>query len=282
MEPGSRGVPPLAMSRSPFGAKTTIRIASEAPADRVSALILARDEAENLPDCLASLAWADERIVVVDASSKDASEILARRLADRVIVRAFDEFASQRNAALDVASGRWVFAVDADERSSPEQGREIRSRIGDARFSGYRVPIRSEVLGRPFRFSGTQHDRPLRLFRRDSGRWTGAVHETVNLRGVAGELNHALRHRTLPDMKSFLSKIDAYTTLEARKFAAEGRPVRASDLTLRPVWTFAKLYLGKQGFRDGLEGFLFCALSGMSVAVRHWKHREMLKSGGVA
>ena len=70
--------------------------------------------------------------------------------------------------------------------------------------------------------------------------------------------------------------------VEARRFASEGRPVRARDLTIRPAWTFAKLYLGKQGFRDGLEGFLFCALSGMSVAVRHWKHREMLGRGGAA
>ncbi len=249
---------------------------------RVSALILARNEAQNLPDCLASLAWADERIVVVDASSNDATEDMANRLADRVLVRPFDDFASQRNAALAMASGDWVFAVDADERSSPEQAEEIRKAISKPQHAGYRVPIRSVVLGRPFRFSGTQYDRPLRLFRRDQGHWIGAVHETVALQGTAGELDHALRHRTLPDMQTFLSKIDTYTTLEARKFAAEGRSVYASDLTLRPVWTFAKLYLGKQGFRDGLEGFLFCALSGMSVAVRHWKHREILKSGGIA
>ena len=83
-------------------------------------------------------------------------------------------------------------------------------------------------------------------------------------------------------MGTFLAKIDRYTTLEARRFAAEGRPVRPFDLTLRPAWLFAKLYLGKQGFRDGLEGFLFCALSGVSLAVRGWKHRELVRGGGAS
>lgn len=248
---------------------------------RISALVLARDEAENLPECLAALAWADERVVVVDAASRDASEDVARRHADRVVVRAFDDFASQRNAALGLATGDWVLAVDADERATPDLAEEVRAAVASGEHSGFRVPIRSVVLGRAFRFSGTQHDRPLRLFLRDRGRWVGAVHETVDLRGTTGELRHALGHRTLPDMQTFLAKIDRYTTLEARRFADEGRPVRASDLALRPAWTFAKLYLGKQGFRDGLEGLMFCALSGVSVAVRGWKHREIAK-GGVA
>ena len=85
----------------------------------VSALIVAKDEADHLADCLASLAWADETIVVVDAASTDATEAIARRHATRVLVRPFDDFANQRNAALGLASGIWVLAVDADERSTP-------------------------------------------------------------------------------------------------------------------------------------------------------------------
>jgi glycosyltransferase involved in cell wall biosynthesis len=243
----------------------------------VSALVLARDEAHNLPSCLAALSWADERIVVVDPMSRDATLTIARGLADRVIVRPFDDFASQRNAALAVARGDWAFAVDADERSSPAQAREVRQRIRQAHApAGFRVPIRSTVLGRPFRFSGTQHDWPLRLFHRTSGRWVGEVHETVRLDGHVERLTVPLEHTTLPDIHTFLAKINAYTTLEATRMTREGRVPQRIDLALRPLWTFAKLYLGKQGFRDGFEGFLFCALSGLSVAVRHCKAREMM------
>ena len=246
----------------------------------VSALIVARDEAENLAGCLDSLAWADERVVVVDAASRDSTEAIARRVADKVAVRRFDDFAGQRNASLAMATGDWVFAVDADERATPELAAEIRRAISDPVHAGHRVPIRSVVLGRPFRFSGTQHDRPLRLFRRDRGRWVGEVHETVDLDGTSGQLAAHLTHRTIPDMETFLRKIDRYTTLEAARFHREGSPFRPIDVTVRPIWTFAKLYLGKQGFRDGLEGLAFCALSGLSVAVRHWKHRELTRAGG--
>ncbi len=244
---------------------------------RVSALVIARNEAANLPDCLASLSWCDELVVVVDSSSVDPTESLARELADVVIVRKFYDFASQRNAGLDTATSEWIFAVDADERSSTRQAEEIRKAISGGKNIGFRVPIRSDVLGRSFRFSGTQHDRPLRLFRRDSGRWVGAVHETVELDGDVSELDHSLQHRTIADMKTFLEKIERYTSLEAEKLVNMGKTPRFGDMILRPMWTFAKLYLGKLGFRDGLEGFMFCAMSGVSVAVRSWKLRELCR-----
>jgi glycosyltransferase involved in cell wall biosynthesis len=247
---------------------------------RISALIVAKNEAENLPGCLDSLSWADETIVVVDAASVDATEAIARKMATKVVVRTFDDFAHQRNASLALASGEWVLAVDADERATPELAREIRRTIADRSLShhGFRVPIRSVVLGRSFRYSGTQHDLPLRLFRREFGRWVGTVHETVELEGTRGQLRGHLTHRTIPDMQTFLRKIDHYTTLEAIQFHRDGRPFRAIDLTIRPLWTFAKLYLGKQGFRDGLEGLAFCAMSGLSLAIRHWKLRELIQA----
>jgi glycosyltransferase involved in cell wall biosynthesis len=250
------------------------------PEAKVSVLILAKNEARNLPSCLATVNWANEVIVVVDRASRDDTQAIAQKGADLVAVRTFDDFASQRNAALALASGEWVFAIDADERATPALAAELRRVTSDpaAPHAGYRVPIRSEILGRPFRYSGTQHDRPLRLFRRGSGRWVGTVHETVELDGTVGRLRNALQHRTIPDMQTFLRKINEYTTLEAIKFDREGRPFRASDLSVRPAWTFVKLYVGKQGFRDGLEGLAFCALSGLSVAVRHWKHRELIRA----
>ena len=100
--------------------------------------------------------WADEVVVVVDRESRDDTEAIARRGATVVAVRAFDDFAGQRNAALALATGDWVFAVDADERVTPELAAEIRRATTDPGLGhdGYRVPIRSVILGRPFSFSG--------------------------------------------------------------------------------------------------------------------------------
>ncbi len=247
------------------------------PEPRISALIVARNEEANLPACLDSVRFAHERIVVVDPASEDRTLAVARSLADVVQVRSFDDFAAQRNAGLAVATGEWVLSIDADERVTPELASEIQDVLSDPTnpHSGFRVPIRSEILGRPFGFSGTQQDRPLRLFRRGCGTWTGQVHETVRLEGSIGRMRHPLDHYTLPDVRVFLRKIDQYTSLEARDLYLSGDRYRTRDLTLRPLWLFLKLYLYKQGFRDGLEGLMFCALSGVSASVRTWKLREI-------
>ncbi|AMV39847.1 glycosyltransferase family 2 protein [Planctomyces sp. SH-PL62] len=247
------------------------------PEPRITALIVARNEEANLPGCLASVSFAHERIVVVDPSSEDDTLGVARRLADVVLVRRFDDFASQRNAGRVAGSGDWILSIDADERATPELADEIRRTIADPTNDrdGFRIPIRSEILGRPFGYSGTQQDLPLRLFRRERGAWMGRVHETVRLDGEVGRMSAPLDHRTLPDVQVFLRKIDQYTSLEARDLHRAGARFRARDLTLRPAWLFLKLYLYKQGFRDGLEGLMFCALSGVSAAVRTWKLREL-------
>ena len=132
--------------------------------------------------------------------SRDRTVEIARREADIVVVRDFDDFATQRNTGLEAASGDWLLSVDADERVTPELAIEIRRVINDpaAPYRGYRVPIRSEVLGRRFAFSGTQHDLPVRLFRRDCGRWVGLVHETIDLCGPVGSVSSPPRHRTIP------------------------------------------------------------------------------------
>jgi glycosyltransferase involved in cell wall biosynthesis len=251
------------------------------PEPRLTVLVVAKNEGHNLADCLAAAGWAFERVVVVDAASRDATLDIARQHADIVAVRAFDDFASQRNFALGLASGDWVLSVDADERVTSSLAAEIDRVMADPLipYQGFRVPIRSVILGREFGFSGTQHDQPLRLFRRDSGHWTGLVHETVDLQGRSGWLHNALLHHTIPTIQIFLNKLDHYTTLEAVGLAESQRRFRVSDLALRPLWTFLKLYFFKQGFRDGLEGLMFCALSGVSVAVRAWKHRELNLAG---
>jgi glycosyltransferase involved in cell wall biosynthesis len=231
---------------------------------------------------LKRLRWADEIVVVVDASSRDQTLAIARELADRVVVRRFDDFASQRNAGRLAARGAWVLAVDADERVTEELGAEIRQVIAtsEAGVSGYRIPIRSVVLGREFVGSGTQKDNPLRLFRRTEGAWVGTVHETVRVPGEVGQLRNHLRHKTIPNLHVFLRKMNKYTTLEAVGMYRGGERFRYRDVFLRPIWTFLRLYGWHQGYRDGWEGLVFCGMSGVSVGVRHLKLRELERSGG--
>jgi glycosyltransferase involved in cell wall biosynthesis len=249
-------------------------IAPDAPSvPTISAVVLVLNERDHLQTLLPQLAWCDETLVV-DGGSTDGSAETAAALGARVVRRSFDDFARQRNAALDAAGGDWVFFVDADERSTPRLAAEIRRRTAVERRVGYRVPIRSTIFGRTFRFSGTQNDCPLRLVRRDAGRWVGAVHERFAARGPIGRLETPLGHITLPTIRSFLSKMQRYTALAAAARVAGGVAPRWSDSWIRPPLEVFRRLVWKQGWLDGPEGFAFCGLSGLSEWLLARQHRR--------
>ena len=171
------------------------------PEPRVSVLVVAKNEAHNLADCLAAASWADERVVVVDPASRDATLEIARREADVVAVRDFDDFASQRNAALALASGDWVLSVDADERVTPALAAEIRRVIADPATPVPRVPRADPERdpGPPVRaFPGRSTTSPCAcsaaIPAAGSAWFTRRSSSTV----ASGSLQNALRHHTLP------------------------------------------------------------------------------------
>jgi glycosyltransferase involved in cell wall biosynthesis len=242
----------------------------------VTAAIITLNEERNLPGLLDRLDWADE-IVVVDSGSRDDTVAIARRQAGCVVVRPFGNFAEQRNHAIRLAAGDWVLSIDADERPTPALVEEIWERIASDRFAAYRVPIRSSIFGRRMRYSGTQGDRPVRLFRRECARWTGDVHEVLRVAGRVGRLRHWLNHTTLPDLTAFMRKVHRYTDLAARDRVAAGRPPRRRDLWLRPAIEVFRRLAWKHGYLDGPEGWAFCALSGLSEWILESKHQRLWK-----
>ena len=241
---------------------------------RISAAVITLNEAANLPGLLRSLVWTDE-VVVVDGGSQDSTVEIARDFGCRVLHQPFDTFAAQRNRALQSCTGDWILSIDADERCTPPLIEEVRARTRAADHAGYRVPIRRRIFGRKMRYSGTQDDRPIRLFLRTSGRWQGDVHEVLRLSGRVGQLQGWLEHETLPDLSAFLTKMERYTTLEARRRVAEGVPPRWRDMWLAPAMETARRMFVKGGLLDGPQGWAFCVLSGLSQWVLAHKHRWM-------
>jgi glycosyltransferase involved in cell wall biosynthesis len=241
---------------------------------RLTAAVIALNEEQMLPGLLQSLAWVDE-VVLVDGGSRDKTVELASSAGCRVAVHAFDTYSQQRNRALELAQGDWILSIDADERPTPQLVDEIRATIAVPRCEAYRVPIRSRIFGRRLRYSGTQDDRPIRLFRRGQARWTGDVHEVLEVSGRVSRLRGWLEHETLPDLPAFLGKMQRYTSLEAGERLRRGRPPRRRDLWLAPAAEVFRRLIWKKGCFDGPEGWAFCLLSGVSQWVLARKHHQL-------
>ncbi len=240
----------------------------------ITAAVIALDEERNLAELLPALDWVDQ-IVVVDGGSRDATVTVARQHGCCVALRRLDTFARQRNHALRLATGDWVFSIDADERPTPRLVAEIRRRISRPRAAAFRVPIRSRIFGRRLRLSGTQDDCPLRLFRRQVARFSGDVHEVLQGCGRIGRLDNWLVHETTPDLETFLTKMHRYARLEASsRAAAEHRPAWRDTWIAPPREVFRRL-IYKRGILDGPAGWAFCFLSGLSEWVLAREHRRL-------
>jgi len=240
---------------------------------RITAALIVLNEERHLRQLLPRLDWVDE-VVVVDGGSTDQSVEVARSHGCQVWERPFDTFARQRNCAIHQASGDWVFSIDADERPTPALVAEIRKRLCEDSYDAYRVPIRSTIFGRPFRYSGTQDDRPIRLIRRDAAQWTGDVHEVLQVSGNVGRLDGWLEHHTIPNLSAFMNKMYRYTSLEAAARVEAGRRPCLRDKWIAPAREVFRRLVWKKGFLDGPAGWAFCLLSGLSEWVLAQQHRR--------
>jgi (heptosyl)LPS beta-1,4-glucosyltransferase len=225
----------------------------------LAAVVLTLDEAANIGPCLQSLAWADVR-VVVDSGSGDDTVAQARALGAQVFVRAFDNYAGQRNAALDLVEARWIFFVDADERATPALAGEIHQAIQDPQYDGWWVPRENYIVGRRLRSAGWWPDYQLRLLRRGRARYdpTRPVHEVVLLDGAAGYLHNPLIHFNYRSWRQFHEKQRRYARYEAAALRQRGVRPRPHNFVLQPWREFYRRFVVLRGYRDGIWGLRLC------------------------
>jgi glycosyltransferase involved in cell wall biosynthesis len=192
---------------------------------RLSAIIIAKNEAANIAECLDSVAFCDERIVV-DGGSVDGTAEIARRHGALVATHEWRGFGEQKNFALSLAHGDWVMSVDSDERVGPALAAEIQAAIASSAFEGYELPRQSSFCGREMRHSGWYPDYVLRLFRRGRARFSDdLVHERVICDGPVGRLEQPLRHYPVERLEDAVSRMDRYSTAGADMLIAAGRRV---------------------------------------------------------
>jgi glycosyltransferase involved in cell wall biosynthesis len=243
----------------------------ESRVPRLSAIIIAKNEARNIGACLDSLAFCDERIVV-DGASDDGTPAIARAKGAHVVTAAWHGFGAQKNLALSLAGGDWVLSIDADERVSPALARAIEDAVGRHGIDGYEIPRRSSFLGREMRHSGWSPDFVLRLFRRGHARFTDdLVHERVICDGKVGRLAEALLHYPVLGLEDALGRMDRYSTAGAEMLVASRRGVSFGSGIAHGLWSFLRAYVWRLGFLDGREGFLLAVANAEGTYYRYMK-----------
>ncbi len=247
-------------------------------AGRVSAVVITKNEAENIRDCLASLQWADE-IIVVDAESTDDTVAQAGEFTDKIFIRRWDGFSAAKNFARAQCTGDWVLWLDADERVTPELREEIINVLAnDPAVAGFEMPRLANFLGKWIRHGGWYPGYVLRLFRRGAGRFDDKpVHEGVLVDGKIARLKNHLLHYTDRNLQHYFEKFNRYTSLAAEELNQRGRRFHLWDLLLRPSWFFFRMYVLKAGFWDGLSGFILARLSAAYVFAKYAKLWEEQK-----
>jgi glycosyltransferase involved in cell wall biosynthesis len=238
---------------------------------QLSAIVITRNEAANIGDCLDSLAFCDERIVI-DSGSTDATVDIARAKGARVEVRDWPGFGPQKNYALSLATGTWVLSIDADERVTPELAAAIKGALADAGTDAWEISRRSSFCGRPMRHSGWYPDYVLRLFRRGQARFDdAAVHERVICDGPVKRLDQPLLHYPVLKLEDALSRVDRYSTASAATLVASGRKISFFAGISHGLFSFLRAYVLRLGFLDGAEGFLLAVANAEGSYYRYMK-----------
>lgn len=237
----------------------------------LSVTIITRNEAAHIEACLASVDWADERLVV-DCGSTDDTVALARRAGARVVVHDWPGYAAQKNFAASQATHDWILSVDADERVTPELAREIRATLEAPASAGFRIPRITWHLGRWFRSTDWYPDLQLRLYDRRHGTWqVRRVHESVTLDSRPGQLTHHLQHYAYRDIAHHMETMNRYTTLAAEDMFESGRRADVLDVVVHPLAAFLRNYVLKGGVADGLPGFIVSSMNAYYVFLKFAK-----------
>jgi hypothetical protein len=235
---------------------------------RLIAVILTKNEAHHIADCIRSLRGWTDAVIVWDSGSADGTVQVAQRAGALVVQRPFDHYAAQRQAALDALNAEWIYFVDADERVPPALAEEIRRAIDHPATEveqtpvGYWMPRRNFIVGRELRGGGFYPDYQLRLLRRSAARYDPRreVHEVVELDGPAGTLDQPLIHYNYTNWAQFHRKQRQYAAYEARILAARGVRPRPHNFILQPLREFRRRFIALGGWRDGWRGLQLALL----------------------
>lgn len=251
---------------------------------RISVIIITKNEAANIVDCLKSVQWADE-IVVVDSSSTDNTVDLCRTFSNKVKILVTPDwpgFGIQKQRALDLATSEWVLSLDADERVTESLQKEILEKCATTALDGFEIRFVSEYCGRKIHYGDWMNDSQMVLCRRQKARFVGAkVHERIELTKPykIGKLKGIIEHLAFRDLSMVLRKMNDYSSASAKHKQSQGKKASVWTALTHSAWTFIRGYLLRFGFLDGKEGFLLAVSNAEGTYYRYLKLMYLNQDG---
>jgi (heptosyl)LPS beta-1,4-glucosyltransferase len=236
----------------------------------LAAVILTRNEKKHIAECIASVTWAD-RVVVFDSGSTDGTQEIARQAGAEVLENAFQNYAQQRNDALNAVEADWILFVDADERVTSELQAEVEDIIQNPAHSGYWIPRHNYIFGKLTRHTGWYPDYQMRLLKRGEARYdmNRPVHELVILKsGEAGYIKAPFLHYNYDNVVQFHEKQHRYVAYDAQMLFEEGIRPKVYTPYLQPFRHFKWRFLDLGGYKDGLHGLR------LSLLMAWYEHRK--------
>ena len=243
----------------------------------VSAIVVCFNEEDRLEDCLKSVFWCDE-IVVVDSFSTDGTSEIARRYATRFEQREWAGYRDQKAYAHSLATQKWVLLIDSDERVTENLHKEMLQAMAadQGEFAAYAIPRLVYYLGRWWHRGGWYPDYDVRLFRRDRATWGGVdPHEKIIVDGKVRRLQHPLHHYSYRSIDDHINRINRFTTISSAELSKAGGRWRLSDALLRPAVRFFRSYILKRGFMEGFAGFYVALTAAVYVFLKYAKLWEL-------
>ena len=221
----------------------------------LSVAIITKNEEKNLFDCLRSVAFADD-IVVVDSGSSDRTVEIAKEFGCRIFIEDWKGYGPQKNSALDKCSNKWVLLLDADERVPDETKEVIIKTLGGPTADAYSFRRKNYLHGRWLKHSGYWPDRQVRLVNRNNGRFQGFIHEKWVTEGHVHVLNAPIEHHAFSNYSDMLKTLNEYSSVIAQELYNSGRRAHALSPVYHGIGMFFKIYLIEKGFLDGMDGLV--------------------------
>lgn len=239
--------------------------------NKLSVIIITFNEEKNIKDCLESVKWADE-IILVDSGSTDKTREIALTYTDKVIFNKWEGFAPQKKFALENASNEWVLSIDSDERITGGLKDEILHLLSsEPECNGYFIPRRNHFLGKEITTCGWAPDYQMRLFKKSLTKVNSRkVHEGFLVEGKSGNLKNGMLHFTHNDLHKTFEKINEYSTLEAEELYLT-KKAGAINIFINPVAAFLSHYIVRRGYKDGIHGLMVSIMHSITKKMTYMK-----------